>query len=62
MSFDNKVNCLRDFWFKFDSLLVTFMVLETWIMPAFTSGASGGNYYKITDSLFILYLNFRCAK
>ncbi|CAL1141465.1 unnamed protein product [Cladocopium goreaui] len=33
MAFEEKSRCLRDRWFVFDSLLVFFMVLETWIAP-----------------------------
>lgn len=35
-AFRNKLNCFRDSWFMFDSLLVVMMVLETWIMEAVT--------------------------
>jgi hypothetical protein len=37
-AFEDKTNCLRDFWFKFDSVLVTLMVGETWILPLFLAG------------------------
>lgn len=31
-AFKNKTNCLKDAWFVFDSLLVSTMVAETWIL------------------------------
>lgn len=34
LSFERKIDCLRDFWFKFDSCLVCFMLLETVLMPS----------------------------
>eukprot|EP00928_Gymnodinium_smaydae_P015593 TRINITY_DN15777_c0_g2_i1.p1 TRINITY_DN15777_c0_g2~~TRINITY_DN15777_c0_g2_i1.p1 ORF type:complete len:793 (-),score=115.20 TRINITY_DN15777_c0_g2_i1:246-2624(-) len=41
MSFENKRNCLKDGWFIFDSILVFFMVMETWVM-SIVLAASGG--------------------
>lgn len=41
LAFARKLDCLKDGWFKFDSVLVTLMVGETWVMP-FVGGASGG--------------------
>eukprot|EP00929_Paragymnodinium_shiwhaense_P080033 TRINITY_DN41718_c0_g1_i2.p1 TRINITY_DN41718_c0_g1~~TRINITY_DN41718_c0_g1_i2.p1 ORF type:complete len:684 (-),score=171.06 TRINITY_DN41718_c0_g1_i2:130-2181(-) len=32
MAFQNKRNCIRDGWFCFDTILVTFMVAETWLL------------------------------
>lgn len=32
LAFNGKSHCLRDSWFVFDSLLVLFMVAETWIL------------------------------
>jgi len=40
-AFKKKRNCLRDFWFVFDSLLVGTMVFETWIMSAVMLAAVG---------------------
>ena len=37
-AFQRKANCRKDFWFVFDSTLVTFMVLETWLIPVLLSG------------------------
>lgn len=33
ISYKNKCHCFLDPWFRFDSALVTLMVLETWILP-----------------------------
>lgn len=41
LSFAQKKNCLRDHWFKFDTVLVVLMVSETWIIPLATSGSGG---------------------
>jgi voltage-gated sodium channel len=44
MAFKRKLNGLKDAWFVFDSMLVIFMVLETWvftIMSAFMDGDAG---------------------
>ncbi len=48
MSFARKVNCLRDMWFKFDSVLVTFMVIETWILPVALAGSGGGGLSNLS--------------
>eukprot|EP00929_Paragymnodinium_shiwhaense_P095704 TRINITY_DN5697_c0_g2_i2.p1 TRINITY_DN5697_c0_g2~~TRINITY_DN5697_c0_g2_i2.p1 ORF type:complete len:675 (-),score=131.97 TRINITY_DN5697_c0_g2_i2:462-2486(-) len=37
-AFRRKQDCLYDGWFKFDSGLVTVMILETWVMPIVTLG------------------------
>jgi len=31
-AFERKINCLKDFWFAFDSVLVLQVVLEIWVM------------------------------
>jgi len=36
---------LKDGWFKFDGVLVSMMVFETWIMPFMSSGGSGGGQF-----------------
>lgn len=41
LAFAKKKSCLQDGWFKFDSVLVALMVLETWVMP-FVGGGGGG--------------------
>eukprot|EP00927_Polykrikos_kofoidii_P055438 TRINITY_DN49690_c0_g1_i1.p1 TRINITY_DN49690_c0_g1~~TRINITY_DN49690_c0_g1_i1.p1 ORF type:complete len:692 (-),score=90.44 TRINITY_DN49690_c0_g1_i1:321-2396(-) len=50
MAFKNKCNGLRDFWFVFDSAMVTLMVFETWLMllwmsvnPPDSGSAATGN-------------------
>jgi len=40
LAFELKFDCLRDFWFRFDFVLVTFMVVETWVIPL--ANSSGG--------------------
>merc|ERR1719182_628212 len=37
MAFEQKWRALHDMWFKFDSALVSLMILETWIMPVVKS-------------------------
>lgn len=41
-SFKNKLNCFRDAWFLFDLLLVTMMILETWVLVAIVALSGGG--------------------
>jgi len=38
IAYRKKKDCIFDGWFVFDSILVTFMVVETWILPIFGSG------------------------
>jgi len=60
MAFKKKRNCLRDGWFVFDSVLVTLMVVETWVMTAvFLAGSSGGG--SPLGSVSVLRL-FRLAR
>eukprot|EP00928_Gymnodinium_smaydae_P085308 TRINITY_DN6868_c0_g3_i1.p1 TRINITY_DN6868_c0_g3~~TRINITY_DN6868_c0_g3_i1.p1 ORF type:complete len:575 (-),score=110.02 TRINITY_DN6868_c0_g3_i1:138-1862(-) len=55
-AFEVKRNCLRDNWFKFDSLLVFVMVTETWLLPLILMG-SGGQVVKLpTEPLRLLRL------
>ena len=35
LAFEKKRYCLRDNWFRFDSVLVGLMILETWLVPLF---------------------------
>mmetsp|Transcript_29049 Transcript_29049/g.69177 ORF Transcript_29049/g.69177 Transcript_29049/m.69177 type:complete len:745 (-) Transcript_29049:80-2314(-) len=44
-AFKRKKNCLKDFWFSFDSSLVVLMVCEVWLVPigVFLAGMTGGN-------------------
>lgn len=39
-AFRKKMDAFRDHWFKFDGLLVFFMIFETWIAPLFFRGGS----------------------
>jgi len=41
-AFQSKRDCLRDMWFKFDSVLVLIMVLETWAIPLIVLVNGGG--------------------
>lgn len=43
LAFQSKWSALRDNWFKFDSVLVAFMVFETWIVPLMKLGEGVGN-------------------
>jgi hypothetical protein len=40
MAFKKKISAVRDHWFKFDSVLVFMMVIETWIIPIAAGGSS----------------------
>jgi hypothetical protein len=40
LSFADKRSCLRDNWFRFDSLLVSLMVMETWLLPILAQEAN----------------------
>lgn len=42
-SFENKKNCLRDGWFRFDSVLVGDMVLGTWVIATIDYTLTSGN-------------------
>lgn len=37
-AFARKIDALKDHWFKFDSILVFFMVVETWLVPLIVGG------------------------
>ena len=39
-AFEKKCNCCRDFWFIFDTILVSLMIFETWLLPTAFSGAT----------------------
>jgi len=41
LAFADKRDCLRDFWFKFDTVLVVLMVFETWVMLLIVSVLDG---------------------
>lgn len=40
-AFRLKMDCLKDMWFKFDTILVLFMLIETVILPPILTGALG---------------------
>jgi len=42
-SFARKINCMKDPWFCFDFLLVTMMVLETWVLGLVMLALGGGS-------------------
>merc|ERR1719453_587936 len=42
LAFQNKVNCMKDPWFVFDSGMVCMMIFETWIMAIILLSASSG--------------------
>jgi len=48
IAFKRKFDCLKDHWFKFDFVLVFFMVLETWIIPIMLSGSGGGGLSNLS--------------
>lgn len=60
MAFKRTCMCFRDAWFVFDSLLVTCMVLETWVIAivALATGAEGGgaSFMKNFSALRLLRL------
>jgi len=41
-AFQRKINGFKDKWFAFDSTLVFFMVMETWVMTVFLIAQGGG--------------------
>ena len=63
LAFAKKRSCIRDGWFKFDSVLVGLMILETWIMPFVGGGGAGMGQASMLRLLRLLRLkcprNFR---
>jgi voltage-gated sodium channel len=56
-AFEKKLNCLKDFWFRFDSALVFMMIVETWVVPLAMPGGSGlGGNLSILRLLRLLRL------
>eukprot|EP00746_Dinoflagellata_sp_MGD_P014575 gnl/MRDRNA2_/MRDRNA2_132035_c0_seq1.p1 gnl/MRDRNA2_/MRDRNA2_132035_c0~~gnl/MRDRNA2_/MRDRNA2_132035_c0_seq1.p1 ORF type:complete len:515 (-),score=103.07 gnl/MRDRNA2_/MRDRNA2_132035_c0_seq1:271-1779(-) len=60
LAFESKINCLNDFWFKFDAVLVKLMILETWFLPLLVdsglvdsggSGMSDASMFRIVKLL-----------
>lgn len=41
LAFKQRANCVRDQWFRFDCVLVSIMIVETWILPFFMSLQGG---------------------
>lgn len=39
---------MTDMWFRFDSILVAFMLLETWFLPVVLAGQSGGGLSNLS--------------
>merc|ERR1719504_611801 len=50
------MDAIKDNWFKFDFVLVSFMILETWIMPLVASGGGGLSQLSILRLLRLLRL------
>lgn len=64
VAYRHKKDCLRDGWFIFDSVLVSLMVLDTWIIPFAGSGTvlgAGSSYSGILRLLRLLRIT-RMAK
>eukprot|EP00929_Paragymnodinium_shiwhaense_P046485 TRINITY_DN23669_c0_g1_i3.p1 TRINITY_DN23669_c0_g1~~TRINITY_DN23669_c0_g1_i3.p1 ORF type:complete len:578 (+),score=97.76 TRINITY_DN23669_c0_g1_i3:158-1891(+) len=60
-AYKEKLSCLRDPWFVFDALLVTFMVVETWLMPFMAADGSPLGQLSILRLLRLLRIT-RMAK
>jgi len=59
LAYKRKCDCFRDAWFVFDSLLVSCMVLETWIIAiitAATGGSGGASFLSNFSALRLLRL------
>eukprot|EP00931_Biecheleriopsis_adriatica_P053619 TRINITY_DN31425_c0_g1_i1.p1 TRINITY_DN31425_c0_g1~~TRINITY_DN31425_c0_g1_i1.p1 ORF type:complete len:504 (-),score=99.66 TRINITY_DN31425_c0_g1_i1:98-1609(-) len=57
LAFRYKRNCLRDGWFVFDSVLVFFMVMETWVFLLFGGGSPFGDNTAILRLFRLLRLS-----
>eukprot|EP00930_Biecheleria_cincta_P063271 TRINITY_DN4878_c0_g2_i1.p1 TRINITY_DN4878_c0_g2~~TRINITY_DN4878_c0_g2_i1.p1 ORF type:complete len:573 (-),score=128.95 TRINITY_DN4878_c0_g2_i1:207-1925(-) len=55
-AFRNKLDCLKDAWFKFDGCLVTLMVGETWLMTIILAALGGDGVALPTAPLRLLRL------
>jgi voltage-gated sodium channel len=67
VAFKDKRNCRKDFWFSFDSVLVTLFILETWIITAIVASTqSGGGDSEFADlsmlRMFRMVKLFRMAR
>eukprot|EP00930_Biecheleria_cincta_P069477 TRINITY_DN57213_c0_g1_i1.p1 TRINITY_DN57213_c0_g1~~TRINITY_DN57213_c0_g1_i1.p1 ORF type:complete len:499 (-),score=80.95 TRINITY_DN57213_c0_g1_i1:210-1706(-) len=58
-AFKSKRDCLRDAWFVFDSVLVFFMVMETWV---FTIVAGGANPFGDNTAILRLFRLLRLSR
>lgn len=58
LSFNRKLDCLKNNWFVFDGLLVLFMVIETWILEiiAAIAGLESGGLLSKFSALRLLRL------
>lgn len=59
IAFKRKIFCFKDLWFVFDSILVLFMVIETWLLPFFTwilGNKGGGGALSSLSSFRLLRL------
>eukprot|EP00403_Amphidinium_massartii_P028395 CAMPEP_0178387072 /NCGR_PEP_ID=MMETSP0689_2-20121128/8887_1 /TAXON_ID=160604 /ORGANISM="Amphidinium massartii, Strain CS-259" /LENGTH=639 /DNA_ID=CAMNT_0020007429 /DNA_START=124 /DNA_END=2041 /DNA_ORIENTATION=+ len=59
LAFHRKMKCLTDGWFVFDSTLVFFMALETWILPLISlmlGSSSAGNLSSLSSLRLIRLL------
>lgn len=56
MSFKRKRDGMKDGWFKFDSVLVGLMVMETWLIPVILGGGGGGSGMGDASMLRLLRL------
>eukprot|EP00440_Ansanella_granifera_P014328 gb/GFBE01015574.1/.p1 GENE.gb/GFBE01015574.1/~~gb/GFBE01015574.1/.p1 ORF type:complete len:594 (+),score=93.24 gb/GFBE01015574.1/:1-1782(+) len=64
MAFKNKLNGCRDYWFVFDTTLVSLMVGETWVLTAWSmaSGSEGGNSSLGDASVLRLFRLLRLSR
>jgi voltage-gated sodium channel len=56
IAFEKKTDAFKDNWFRFDSVLVSLMIFETWVMPLITLIAGGGGGGGAMGNLSILRL------
>lgn len=61
-AFQRKLDCLKDGWFKFDSVLCFLMVMETWVFPFFAPGTLGPSMPTGVLKLFRLLRLFRMTR
>lgn len=54
LSFQVKLNCLKDAWFKFDACLVLLMILETWFLPVVLASGTGAGATGLVKLLRLL--------